>query len=60
MILVSYMTAAPDYAKIGGLTFGTASTQDKAETRASWGWGEVAASCVVMIAIIGAYLYFNG
>ena len=60
MILVSYMTAAPDYAKIGGLTFGTASTQDKAETRASWGWGEVAASGVVMIAIIGAYLYFNG
>jgi SSS family solute:Na+ symporter len=60
MVLVSYLTAAPDYAKIGGLTFGTASDKDKAETRASWGWHEVAASGVVLVAIIGAYLYFNG
>jgi SSS family solute:Na+ symporter len=60
MVGVSYLTAAPDYARFGGLTFGTASAQDKADTRASWGWHEVAASCVVLAAIIGAYIYFNG
>jgi SSS family solute:Na+ symporter len=60
MVGVSYLTAAPDYARFGGLTFGTASAQDKADTRASWGWHEVAASCAVLAAIIGAYIYFNG
>jgi SSS family solute:Na+ symporter len=60
MVGVSYLTAAPDYARFGGLTFGTASAQDKADTRASWGWHEVAASCVVLAAITGAYIYFNG
>ena len=60
MVGVSYLTAVPDYARFGGLTFGTASAQDKADTRASWGWHEVAASCVVLAAIIGAYIYFNG
>jgi SSS family solute:Na+ symporter len=60
MVAVSYMTAAPDYAKIGGLTYGTASKDDRANTHASWSWQEVAASAVVMAFIIGAYLYFNG
>ncbi len=60
MIGVSYLTTAPDYAKIGGLTFGTASDSDRAVTRASWGWHEVVASSVVISAIIFAYVYFNG
>ena len=60
MITVSYMTQAPDYSRIKGLTFGTASTEDRQRTRDSWAWGDVAASVFVLIAIAGAYLYFRG
>ena len=34
--------------------------EDRAHTQASWDWREVAASVVVMVFIIGAYLYFRG
>ena len=60
MIAVSYMTAAPDYEKIKGLTFATTSEEHKAQTKASWGWQEVVSSLVVMAFIIGAYIYFTG
>ncbi|HPA16662.1 MAG TPA: sodium:solute symporter [Verrucomicrobiae bacterium] len=60
MIVVSHLTPAPDYTKIKGLTYGTASDEDRARTRASWNWRDVAASLVVMAFIIGAYLYFRG
>jgi SSS family solute:Na+ symporter len=60
LVVVSYMTEVPDYQKIQGLTFATASKEDNAKTRASWGVGEVAASVFVLVCIIGAYLYFTG
>jgi len=60
MVAVSYATQAPDDAHITGLTFATASDADKAKTRASWNWKDVASSGVVMVFIIGAYLYFTG
>ena len=60
MVAVSYLTAAPDEARIKGLTFATATADDKAQTRASWGATEVLASLVVMVFILGAYLYFRG
>jgi SSS family solute:Na+ symporter len=60
MVVVSYMTAEPDAAQIKGLTFGTATAEDKAKTRESWGALEVVCSAVVMVFIIGAYLYFRG
>ena len=60
MVLVSYMTAPPDDRKIAGLTFATASEENKSQTRASWGAGEVAASVFVLLCILGAYLYFTG
>jgi SSS family solute:Na+ symporter len=60
MVVVSYMTAAPDDAKLAGLTFATASEENKSQTRASWGFGEVAASVFVLLCILGAYLYFTG
>lgn len=59
MVVVSYLTAAPDYARIQGLTFATTSASEKEETRNSWGWGEIAASAFVLVAIIGGYLYFR-
>jgi solute:Na+ symporter, SSS family len=60
MVVVSQATAEPDYARIKGLTFATTSSEDKAETRDSWGWGEVAASALVLAVIVGGYLYFRG
>jgi SSS family solute:Na+ symporter len=60
MVAVSYVTAAPNAAQIQGLTFATATAEDRATTRASWSWKDVAASSLVMVCIIGAYLYFTG
>jgi solute:Na+ symporter, SSS family len=60
MVGVSYMTAEPDYASIQSLTFATKTKEDKAQTRASWDWRDVAGSAVVLTCILGAYLYFRG
>ncbi|MFA6563600.1 MAG: sodium:solute symporter [Verrucomicrobiia bacterium] len=60
MIVVSYATAAPDYAAIKSLTFGTATDQDRHQTRQSWGWQEFAGSVFVLAAILAGYLYFRG
>jgi SSS family solute:Na+ symporter len=60
MIVVSYMTAAPDYAKIKSLTFSTTTAEDRANTHASWGAGEIVASIFIVACILGAYLYFTG
>ena len=60
MVTVSYATQAPNYKAIEGLTFATATDANRAHTKASWSWVEVAASCFVLAAIIGAYLYFTG
>jgi solute:Na+ symporter, SSS family len=60
MVVVSYMTAEPDYATLQNLTFATKTTEDKAATRASWDWREVAASALVIACILGSYLYFRG
>ena len=60
MVMVSYMTAEPDYMTIQSLTYGTVTHEDRKRTRASWGWQDVAASAFILTCIIGAYLYFRG
>jgi SSS family solute:Na+ symporter len=60
MIVVSYMTEAPSYEQISGLTYGTLTEKDREESRASWGIGDVAASALVLLFILGAYIYFSG
>jgi len=60
MIVVSYMTEAPSLEKIRGLTYGTVTEEHRLESRASWDWREVTASVIVCLAILAAYLYFNG
>ena len=60
MVVVSQMTAAPDYARIQGLTFATTSEAEKEVTRQSWSCGEVAASAFVLVAIVWGYLYLKG
>jgi len=60
MVGVSHMTAEPNYANIRSLTFETVTEEDKARTRASWSWKEVAGSALVLACILGAYFYFRG
>jgi SSS family solute:Na+ symporter len=60
MIVVSYMTAKPQYEQISGLTFGTLTESDREESRSSWNWIDVATSIGVLAIIITAYVYFSG
>lgn len=60
MVAVSYTSAAPDYARISGLTYGTTTDEHRRQSRSSWGWGDVALSALVLCLILAAYLYFVG
>src|SRR5579864_6126177 len=60
MVVVSHLTAEPDDQQIRSLTFETITPEDRAQTRASWSWREVAGSALVLVCILGAYLYFRG
>jgi SSS family solute:Na+ symporter len=60
MFIASYMTEAPSYEKITGLTFGTLTPEDKVNSRMSWDWRDVASSALVLALILAAYLYFTG
>ncbi len=60
MVVVSHFTEEPDENQIRNLTFATVTPEDKAKTRASWGWKEVAGSVIVLVCILGSYLYFRG
>jgi SSS family solute:Na+ symporter len=60
LIGVSYATAPPRDEQLGGLTFATVTDEQRRETRASWGAGDVLASALVLALILAAYLYFNG
>jgi SSS family solute:Na+ symporter len=60
MVAVSYLTPSPAAEKIRGLTFSTRSTEDRTVSRASWRGRDVAASGLVLLLILMAYLYFRG
>jgi SSS family solute:Na+ symporter len=60
MVSVSYMTEAPALERIQGLTFATTNAHQRAQSRSSWGRGEVIASVLVVVLIVMAYLYFRG
>lgn len=60
MIVASHLTAAPDYAKIGGLTYATRTEEHKRASRASWSGVDVVLSALVLVLILAAYLYFVG
>jgi solute:Na+ symporter, SSS family len=60
MIVVSALTKAPTYDHIKGLTYGTATAEDKKATRESWHPIDLATSAFILICIVGAYLYFTG
>jgi len=60
MVAASYLTPAPDYAKIRNLSFGTLTDEHRSESAASWDWRDVASSALVLVVILGGYLYFTG
>ena len=60
MVVVSYMSEKPDYARITGLTFGTRTEKQKQTTRESWSAIDVIASGIVLALILIAYIYFSG
>jgi SSS family solute:Na+ symporter len=60
MIGVSYLSAPPSDEKIRGLTFATVTTEQRAVSRSSWSGADIAASGVVLVLILVAYLFFRG
>jgi SSS family solute:Na+ symporter len=60
MLSVSYLTQAPPDGTIEGLTYGTTTEHQRRESWESWSWREVIASLLVLLVILGAYLYFSG
>jgi SSS family solute:Na+ symporter len=60
MIGVSYLTPAPDDARIAGLTWATVTAEHRRASRESWNWWDVINSGIVLVLILLAYLYFRG
>jgi solute:Na+ symporter, SSS family len=58
MIVVSYFTKGIDPASIRGLYLGSASPEQRAETRASWNKWDVIHSAVIITVVIVFYAYF--
>jgi solute:Na+ symporter, SSS family len=59
-IVVSYATAPPDYAKIGGLTYSTLSSEDRRASRMTWNLKDALLSVLLIVIILAVYLYFRG
>ncbi len=60
MIAVSYMTEAPSYARISGLTYGTTTAEHRKESRSSWSVGDVVTSVLLVLIIVMIYISFTG
>lgn len=58
MILISSVTKRKDETLIKGLTFGSASVAEKAETRESWNKWDVINTLVIIGITLAIYLYF--
>ncbi|QEC40598.1 sodium:solute symporter [Pseudobacter ginsenosidimutans] len=59
MVVVSLLTPKPDEAHIRGLTFATTVAEDKAASRASWNKWDVILSLIVVVIIVGIFVYFS-
>ncbi len=60
MVAVSYATESPLYERISGLTFGTLTAEHRAQNKASYTVWDIVFSCLVILLILSAYLYFTG
>src|SRR5213595_2395100 len=60
MFVVSHLTAPPAPEQLAGLTYGTITAEDRAQSRSSWSRRDVIASGVVLLLILAAYLFLRG
>jgi len=58
MMIVSAVTPKADMATIKGLYVGSASAEQKAETKASWNKWDVIFSAIIIAVILAFYIYF--
>ncbi|MDR3117821.1 MAG: sodium:solute symporter [Mediterranea sp.] len=58
VVLVSYATPAPSAEKIRGLVFGTATRQQKIDTRASWNRWDIIHTAIIIGITVAFYIYF--
>ncbi len=59
VIAASFTAPPPDKAKLKGLTYASATEEDRKENRASWGWQDVVGTVAVLGGVLGMYLYFS-
>lgn len=59
MIVVSLLTPRPSAEQLNGLTFATTVAEDRAVSRASWNSTDVILSVIVLVIILGIFLYFS-
>ena len=57
-VVVSLVTRAPEASQITGLCFGTATAEQKAETRASWNAWDLVHTGIILAVTIAFYYYF--
>ncbi|MDR1477419.1 MAG: sodium:solute symporter [Planctomycetaceae bacterium] len=60
IIGVSLLTPKPDYEKLTGLTYTTATEAQKRETRESWNKLDVILTVGLFVSILSIYIYFTG
>jgi SSS family solute:Na+ symporter len=59
IIAASLMTPPPPEEKIRGLTYGSIHTEAGEEIRRSWDWGNRLMVAVILVFVVGMYLYFS-
>jgi solute:Na+ symporter, SSS family len=59
LIAVSLATEKPSEAQLDGLTFATTRSQDKEKSRSSWNATDVILSVIVVVLIVGIFIYFS-
>ena len=56
--VVTLLTPKPTEEQVQGLCFGTATPEQKAATRASWGAWDIIHSCIILAVTVAFYIYF--
>ncbi len=57
-IVVSLFTRKPDPERLKGLTYSTITADQRNETRLSWNKWDIINSIIIVLIIVGAYIYF--
>ena len=58
-IVASWLSSAPDKAKIAGMTFGTITPKQKAENKSSYGWVDILTSIIIVVIVVYVMISFS-